>query len=101
MFRGLSRELQNRIHWVEVVLPKSDCMRDDQISGLEKIHNDLWVPWYGAAIQPYAAKISRKGRGAFRLCWHVSRAFASRSAMHSRTGLNVQNLRGVLLYRSV
>ena len=37
VFRGLSRELENRIHWVEVVLPKSDCMRHDQISGLEKI----------------------------------------------------------------
>ena len=47
---GLSRELQNRIHWVEVVLPKYDCMRYDQIWGLEKIYNDLWVPWYGGAI---------------------------------------------------
>ena len=47
---GLSRELQNRIHWVEVILPKYDCMRYDQIWGLEKIYNDLWVPWYGGAI---------------------------------------------------
>ena len=47
---GLSRELQNRIHWVEVVLPKYDCMRYDQIWGLEKIYHDLWVPWYGGAV---------------------------------------------------
>jgi len=47
---GLSRELQNRVHWVEVILPKYDCMRYDQIWGLEKIYNDLWVPWYGGAI---------------------------------------------------
>ena len=47
---GLTRELQSRIHWVEVILPKYDCMRYDQIWGLEKIYNDLWVPWYGGAI---------------------------------------------------
>ncbi len=47
---GLSRELQNRIHWVEVIIPKYDCMRYDQIHGLERIYNDLWVPWYGGAI---------------------------------------------------
>jgi starch synthase len=47
---GLSRELQSRIHWVEVILPKYDCMRYDQIWGLEKIYHDLWVPWYGASI---------------------------------------------------
>ena len=47
---GLSRELQKRIHWVEVILPKYDCMRYDQIWGLEKIYHDLWVPWYGGAI---------------------------------------------------
>jgi starch synthase len=47
---GLSNELQKRIHWVEVILPKYDCMRHDQIWGMEKIYNDLWVPWYGAAI---------------------------------------------------
>ena len=41
---GLSRELQSRIHWVEVILPKYDCMRYDQIWGLEKIYHDLWVP---------------------------------------------------------
>jgi len=47
---GLSREIQNRIHWVEVVLPKYDCMRYDQIWGLERVYNDLWVPWYGGGI---------------------------------------------------
>ena len=24
---GLSREVQTQIHWVEVILPKYDCMR--------------------------------------------------------------------------
>ena len=47
---GLSRELQKRMHTVEVILPKYDCMRYDQIWGLEKIYHDLWVPWYGGSI---------------------------------------------------
>ena len=47
---GLSREIQNRMHWVEVILPKYDCMRYDQIHGLERIYNDLWVPWGSGAI---------------------------------------------------
>jgi starch synthase len=47
---GLSRELQSRIQWVEIVLPKYDCLRYDQIWGLEKIYHDLWVPWYDGAI---------------------------------------------------
>jgi len=47
---GLSRELENRMHRVEVILPKYDCLRYDQIWGLEKIYHDLWVPWNNAAI---------------------------------------------------
>lgn len=47
---GLSRELQNRIHWVEVVLPKYDCLRYDQIQSLEKVYHDLWVPWNGSSV---------------------------------------------------
>jgi starch synthase len=48
---GLSRELDKRIGRVEVILPKYDCMRYDLISGLKKIYNDMWVPWYGGAIR--------------------------------------------------
>lgn len=47
---GLSRELENRDHCVEVILPKYDCMRYDQIWGLHVAYHDLWVPWYGGAI---------------------------------------------------
>ena len=48
---GLSRELQVRGNHVEVILPKYDCMRYDQIWGLTKILHDMWVPWYRGAIQ--------------------------------------------------
>ncbi len=47
---GLSRELEVRGHSVEVILPKYDCMWHDEIWGLHKIWENLWVPWYGAGI---------------------------------------------------
>ncbi|MFS8815853.1 glycogen synthase GlgA, partial [Synechococcus sp. R60.4] len=47
---GLSRELEVRGHCVELVLPKYDTMRYDQIWGLHDAYRDLWVPWYGGAI---------------------------------------------------
>lgn len=47
---GLSRELEIRENSVEIILPKYDCMRYDQIWGLQIDMHDLWVPWYGGAI---------------------------------------------------
>ena len=47
---GLSRELEMRGNAVEIILPKYDCMRYDQIYGLQSAYEDLWVPWYGGAI---------------------------------------------------
>ncbi|MCT7955833.1 glycogen synthase GlgA [Laspinema palackyanum] len=47
---GLSRELENRGHTVELILPKYDCMRYDHIWGLHDAYKDLFVPWYGGAV---------------------------------------------------
>ncbi|GBF79259.1 glycogen synthase GlgA [Aphanothece sacrum] len=47
---GLSRELDNRGHCVELILPMYDCMRYDHIWGMHEAYRDLWVPWYGGAI---------------------------------------------------
>ncbi|MGH8000328.1 MAG: glycogen synthase GlgA [Brasilonema sp.] len=47
---GLSKELENRGHCVELILPKYDCMRYDHIWGLHDAFMNLWVPWYGGAI---------------------------------------------------
>ncbi len=47
---GLSRELEGRGHCVELILPKYDTMRYDQIWGMHDAYRDLWVPWYGGAI---------------------------------------------------
>jgi starch synthase len=48
---GLSRELENRGHTVEIILPMYDCMRYDQIWGLHDAYRDLSVPWDGGAIR--------------------------------------------------
>jgi len=47
---GLSWEHAIRGNDVEIILPKYDCMRYDQIWGLTMTFNDLWVPWFGGAI---------------------------------------------------
>ena len=47
---GLSRELELRGHAVDIILPKYDCMRYDQIWDLHIVYHDLQVPWYGTTI---------------------------------------------------
>ncbi len=47
---GLSRELEIRGNAVEIILPKYDCMRYDHIWGLQKVYDDLWVPWFNYRI---------------------------------------------------
>lgn len=47
---GLSRDLEQRGHCVELILPKYSNMRYDHIWGLHDAYRELWVPWYGGAI---------------------------------------------------
>jgi starch synthase len=47
---GLSKDLRARGNTVEIIVPKYDCLRFDQITGLMEIKNDLWVPWSKGAI---------------------------------------------------
>ena len=47
---GLSRELENRGHCVEIILPMYDCMRYDQVWGLHDAYRDLMVPWDGGEV---------------------------------------------------
>ena len=47
---GLARELEIRGNSVEIILPKYNNMRYDHVWGLTKVHENLWVPWYGGAI---------------------------------------------------
>lgn len=43
---GLSREVALRGHAVDIILPKYDSMRYDQIDGLAVAYENLRVPWY-------------------------------------------------------
>ena len=43
---GLSHELEIRGNHVELILPKYDCMRYEQIHELRQVYDDLWVPFY-------------------------------------------------------
>ncbi len=47
---GLSRELEMRGNAVEIILPKYDCMRYDQIWDLQVTYQDLPVPWHDYVI---------------------------------------------------
>ncbi|MFM2429975.1 MAG: glycogen synthase GlgA [Cyanobacteriota bacterium] len=47
---GLSRELSNQGHCVELILPMYDCMRYDHIWGLHEAYKELWVPWDGGRV---------------------------------------------------
>ena len=47
---GLSRELEIRGNSVEIILPKYDCLRYDQIYDLQLAYKDLWVPWYDYSV---------------------------------------------------
>lgn len=47
---GLTRELAIRGNQVEIILPKYDNLRYDQIWDLTVAYSDLWVPWNEGAI---------------------------------------------------
>src|ERR1039457_5734020 len=47
---GLSRELEILGNSVEIILPKYDCLRYNQIFDLRLALKDLWVPWYEYAV---------------------------------------------------
>ena len=47
---GLCRELEIRGNAVEIILPKYDCLRYNEIFGLQVSFQDLWVPWYDRSV---------------------------------------------------
>jgi len=75
---GLSRELEIRGHAVEIILPKYDCLRYDQIHGLQPVFNDLWVPWYDGAVHCTVLFGFVHGRKCFFIDAHGDRNFFHR-----------------------
>jgi starch synthase len=79
---GLSRELELRGHAVEIILPKYDCMRLDQVWGLHGIDHDLWVPWDGGAIRCIVWFGFVHGRKCFFIEPHCAQAFFDRGTYY-------------------
>jgi starch synthase len=79
---GLSRELEIRGNAIEIILPKYDCMRYDQIWGLQITMPDLWVPWYGGAIHCSVWFGFVHGRKCFFIEPHSPENFFNRGAFY-------------------
>jgi starch synthase len=75
---GLSREMEVRGHSVEIILPKYDCMRYDQIYGLQESYRDLWVPFYGQWVHCSVYFGFVHGRKCFFIDPHSDRQFFNR-----------------------
>ncbi len=75
---GLSRELEIRGNAVEIILPKYDCLRYDQIWGLQEVFHDLWVPWHGGTIHCSVWFGFAHGRKCFFIDPHSSDGFFNR-----------------------
>jgi len=81
---GLSRELEIRGHAVEIILPKYDCLRYDQIFGLQPVFHDLWVPWYEGAVHCTVWFGFVHGRKCFFIDAHGDRLFFNRRTFYGQ-----------------
>jgi len=79
---GLSRELEVRGNAVEIILPKYDCMRYDQIWGLQISYENLWVPWFNYQIHCTVWFGFVHGRKCFFIEPHSSDNFFNRGAYY-------------------
>jgi len=79
---GLARELELRGNAVEIILPKYDCMRYDQVWGLQVEFADLWVPWDGGAIRCTVWFGFVHGRKCFFVEPHAWQAFFNRGTYY-------------------
>lgn len=79
---GLGRELELRGNAVEIVLPKYDCMRNEQIWGLQPAFENLSVPWSGGAIRCTVWFGFVHGRKCFFIEPHSDENFFNRGAYY-------------------
>lgn len=81
---GLSRELEIRGHSVEIILPKYDCLRYDQVFSLQVVYQDLWVPWYDGVIHCTVFFGFVHGRKCFFIDPHSDNNFFNRCAFYGQ-----------------
>ena len=82
---GLSRELEIRGNNVEIFLPKYDCLRYDQIYGLQLTFKDLWVPWNGGSIHCSVYFGFVHGRKCFFIEPHSEQNFFNRRCFYGQS----------------
>ena len=82
---GLCREMEIRGNSVEIILPKYDCLRYDQIFGLQITHKDLWVPWHNQSIHCTVYFGFVHGRKCFFIEPHSDHNFFHRRAFYGQS----------------
>jgi starch synthase len=81
---GLSRELEIRGNSVEIILPKYDCLRYDQIFDLRLAFKDLWVPWYDRTVHCSVYSGFVHGRKCFFIEAHSDQNFFHRGTFYGQ-----------------
>ncbi|MGE5238084.1 MAG: glycogen synthase [Chloroflexota bacterium] len=81
---GLSHELEIRGNSAEVILPKYDCMRYDQIYGMQEAYKDLWVPFYNTWVHCTVYFGFVHGRKCFFIDPHSDRNFFNRGVFYGQ-----------------
>jgi len=94
---GLAKEQEIRGNHVEIILPKYDSLRYDQIWGLTETYNDLWVPWYGGSIHCTVYFGFAHGRKCFFIEPHSADNFFNRGCIY---GFNDDILRFAFFSRA-
>jgi starch synthase len=79
---GLSRELERRGHAVDIILPKYDCMRYEQVWDMHVAWEDLSVPWGGGTVSCTVYFGYVHGRGCYFIDPHSSENFFHRCAYY-------------------
>jgi len=95
---GLSREIEIRGNTVEIILPKYDCMWYDEIWGLHKVYEDLWVPWYSTSVACSVWFGFVHGRKCFFIEAHSQDNFFNRGSFY---GFNDDPMRFAFFCRAV
>lgn len=79
---GLARELELRGHAVEIILPKYDCLRYDQIDDMSAAYHDLWIPWYSGLVHCTVWTGSIRGRRCYFIDPHSEDLFFLRGHLY-------------------
>jgi len=84
VIHGLSWQLAVNGQAVEIILPKYDCLRYDQIESLTKVYSDLWVPYHHQSIHCSVFSGIVDGLQCFFIESHSPQNFFDRGAVYGQ-----------------